>query len=206
MKVVAVNLGERKEVNWKGTIITTGIFKAPVNKPIFLDTEDVKEDTLCDREKHGGIDQAVYAYSLKHYPYWQALYPDLEWGKGGMLGENLTINDLDETTIHVGDTFKVGDAIIEVTKARPPCLKLAVKFNSTAILKQFWNTSKCGVYFKVLQTGNVKAGDELEQIKSCPENLTIAAVYNDKLIAKTKEESSWLKKIASGIKNIFKGN
>lgn len=201
MKIVAVNLGERKEVDWKGTIITTGIFKEPIAKPIFLGTEDVKGDTLCDREKHGGVDQAVYGYSFKHYAYWQELYPNLKWLSGGMLGENLTIDDLDETSIHIGDTYKVGEAIIEVTKARPPCLKLAVKFNDTAILKQFWNVSKCGVYFKVLQTGYVKAGDELEQIKSCPENLTIAAVYNDKLIAKNKEETPWIKRL---ITKLFK--
>lgn len=204
MKIVTVNIGERKEIDWKGTLITTGIFKEPFSEAIFLDTEDVKGDVLCDREKHGGIDQAVYAYSLKHYPYWKELYPNLEWVAGGMFGENLTIDDLDETTIHVGDTYKVGEAIIEVTKARPPCLKLAVKFNNTAILKQFWNTSRCGVYFKVLQTGFVKSGDVLEQIKKCPKNQTIAAVYNAKLIAKNDEELSWVKKILSKIVSLFK--
>lgn len=204
MKIVAVNIGERKEIDWKGTTITTGIFKEPVTHSIFLDIEDVKGDVLCDREKHGGVDQAVYAYSFKHYQYWQELYPDLEWISGGMLGENLTIDDLDETNIHIGNTYKVGEAIIEVTKARPPCLKLAVKFNDTSILKQFWNVSKCGVYFKVLQTGFVKGGDELVQIKDCPKNKTIAAVYNDKLIAKKEEESSFFNKLLSKISIFFK--
>lgn len=184
MKITATNISEKREINWKGTIITTGIFKEPVEEPIFLDTEDVKGDTICDREGHGGIDQAVYGYSLKHYAHWKELYPDLEWLSGGMMGENLTIDDLDETKIHVGDTFKVGETIIEATKSRPPCLKLGVKFNNVAILKQFWNMNTCGVYFKVLQTGFVKVGDELKQIKSCPENKTIAAVYEEKRLAK----------------------
>ncbi len=184
MKIVATNIGDRKEITWKGKLITTGIFKTPTEVPIFLDIEDVKGDTLCDREKHGGIDQAVYAYSLKHYNYWKEVYPKLSWTKGGMFGENLTIDDLDETKIHIGDTFKIGEVIIEVTKPRPPCLKLGIKFNDTAILKQFWNTTMCGVYFKVLQIGFVKAGDELKQIKSCPENKTIAEVYTEKRIAK----------------------
>ena len=203
MKIVATNISERREIDWKGTIITTGIFKEPVDTPIFLDEEDVKGDTICNREKHGGIEQAVYAYSLKHYKYWQTLYPDLEWLSGGMLGENLTIDDLDETKTHVGDTFKVGEAIIEVTKARPPCLKLAVKFNDTAILKQFWNTSMCGVYFKVLQTGFVKSGDVLEQVKSCPENKTIAVVYNETRITKAQEKSSLKFKLVRFLKNMF---
>lgn len=184
MKIVTTNIGERVEKVWKGKKISTGIFKKPVGKPIFLDVEDVKGDILCDREKHGGIDQAVYAYSLKHYAYWKNIYPNLSWENGGMLGENLTIDDLDETKIHIGDTFKIGEVLIEVTKPRPPCLKLGIKFNDIAILKQFWNTTMCGVYFKVLQVGFVKAGDELKQIKSCPENKTIAEVYTEKRIAK----------------------
>jgi len=185
MKIVATNIGERKEIDWKGKKVTTGIFKYPVDKPIFLDSEDVKGDALCDRENHGGIDQAVYAYSLKHYDYWKSLYPNMEWTKGGMLGENLTITDLDETKIHVGDTFKIGDeVIIEATKCRPPCMKLGVRFNNMKIVKQFWQEDKCGVYFKVLQTGYVKEGDTLELIKSNPENITIAKMYADKRAAK----------------------
>jgi MOSC domain-containing protein YiiM len=179
MKIITTNLGERKEINWKGKIVTTGIFKYPVNEPIFLDIEDVKGDTICNREHHGGILQAVYGYSLKHYDFFKPFYPDLDW-QNGIFGENLTISDLDETKIHQGDTFKVGDAILEVTVQRNPCMKLGVRFNDMKIVKQFWNTTMCGVYFKVVQTGFVKAGDEFEQIKSCPDNPTIAELYIEK--------------------------
>ncbi len=183
MKIVSTNLGERKEIDWKGKIITTGIFKFSVDQSIFLDTEDVREDAICDREHHGGIDQAVYGYSLKHYGYWKELYPDLDW-QHGMFGENLTIDDLDETKLHVGDTFKVGEVVLEVTKPRQPCMKLGVRFNDMKIVKQFWQQDIPGVYFKVLQTGFVKANDEFKQIKSCSENLTIAEVYSAKRIEK----------------------
>jgi len=101
-----------------------------------------------------------------------------------MFGENLTIDDLDETKLHQGDTFKVGDAILEVTVQRNPCMTLGVRFNDMKIVKQFWNTTFCGVYFKVLQTGFVKAGDVFEQIKSCPENKTIEEVYTAKRVTK----------------------
>lgn len=176
MKILATCIGERKEIDWKGKKVTTGIFKYPVNKPIFLDVEDVKGDAICNREHHGGIDQAIYGYSAKHYDYFKPLYPNLEW-QFGMFGENLTLSDLDETKTHVGDTFKVGETILEVTKQRNPCMKLGVRFNDMKIVKQFWNTTMCGVYFKVLQTGLVKTGDEFEQIKSCQENPTIADLY-----------------------------
>ncbi len=176
MKIVSTNIGERKEIDWKGELITTGIFKYTVDKPIFLDREDVKGDAICDRENHGGILQAIYGYSLKHYEHWQKLYPNLEF-ENGMFGENLTIDDLEETKIHQGDTFKVGGAILEATLQRDPCIKLGVRFNDMKILKQFWNSTLCGVYFKVIQTGFVKAGDAFTQIKSCPENPTITDLY-----------------------------
>jgi len=185
MKIITTNIGDRIEIDWKGKLITTGIFKYPVKEPIFLDIEDVKGDAICDRENHGGILQAIYGYSLKHYDYWKQLYPDLEWTEGGMFGENLSIDDLDETKIHVGDTFKVGkDVVLEVTKSRQPCMKLGVRFNDMKVVKQFWNSTMCGVYFKVIKTGFVQEGDVFEQIKSYPENKTIAEVYTEKRYAK----------------------
>lgn len=179
MKIIATNIGDRREIDWKGKTVTTGIFKFPVEISIFLDIETVKEDTICDRNYHGGIDQAVYGYSLKHYGFWKEKYPDLDWSYG-MFGENLTIDDLDETKIHVGDTYKVGECIVEVTKPRQPCMKLGVRFNNMKVVKQFWNTTMSGVYFKILQTGNVQSGDVFEQIKSCPNNPTIAEVFETK--------------------------
>ena len=183
MKIVATNIGEKKEIDWKGKIVTTGIFKFPVEKPIFLDTEDVRGDAICNRENHGGILQAIYGYSLKHYAFFKPFYPDLDW-QMGIFGENLTIDDLDETKIHSGDTFKVGEAILEATVQRNPCYKLGIRFNDIKIVKHFWNTTFCGVYFKVLQTGFVKSGDEFQQIKNCPENPTIADLYVAKRIKK----------------------
>ncbi len=179
MKIISTNIGERKEIDWKGKKVTTGVFKYPVQEPIFLDIETVKKDTICDRIHHGGVEQAVYGYSLKHYDYFKELFPNAEWDHG-MFGENLTIDDLDETKTHVGDRFKVGECIVEVTKPRQPCMKLGVRFNDMKVVKEFWNTSMSGVYFKILQTGSVKVGDVLEQIKSCPENPTIAEVYETK--------------------------
>lgn len=173
MKIIATNIGEQKEVDWKGTKITTGIFKYSVDEPIFLDTKEVKGDIVCNTEDHGGVNQAVYAYSLKNYEYWKPLYPNMDWHHG-IFGENLTLDHIDETKVHVGDVFKVGEAILEATLQRSPCMKLGVRFNDMKIVKQFWNTTFCGVYFKVLQTGFVKAGDVFEQIKSCPNKPTIA--------------------------------
>ena len=183
MKIIATNIGERKEVTYKNKKVITGIFKYAVDEPIFLDKEEVRGDEVSDRKYHGGINQAVYGYSLKHYEYWKPFYPNLDW-KNGMFGENLTIDNIDETKVHVGDTFKVGDTILEATLQRDPCYKLGIRFNNMKIVKQLWNTTMCGVYFKVLQTGFVHAGDVFHQLKSCSENLTIA----DLLIKRKNEK------------------
>ena len=183
MKIISTNIGERKDIDWKGKTITTGIFKFPVHSPIFLDKEDVKGDAICNRKHHGGIEQAVYGYSKLHYAYWKERYASLDW-QYGMFGENLTLDRLEETEIHVGDTFKVGECILEATKQRNPCVKLGVRFNDMKIVKQFWNTTMCGVYFKVVQTGNVKKGDTFKLIKKCLENPTIADLYVEKRLSK----------------------
>ncbi len=179
MKVISLNIGERTEVNWKGKIYETGIFKTGVSGPIFLGKEDVDGDTVVDRKYHGGIDQAVYAYGQNHYDYWKALYPKLDM-HNGFFGENLTVSNLDETSIHVGDIYELGETIIQVTKPRQPCVKLGIRFNDPAVIKQFWNTSKSGVYFKIVQSGKVARKDEFKLIEKATNSPSIAEVFISK--------------------------
>ncbi|WP_298782268.1 MOSC domain-containing protein [uncultured Polaribacter sp.] len=183
MKIVSTNIGKRQEVVWENKTFETGIFKYSVQNPIFLDVEDVRGDAICNREDHGGVLQAIYGYSLKHYEFWKPKFPNLDW-KFGIFGENLTIDDIDETKIHVGDTFKVGNAVLEATLQRNPCYKLGIRFEDMTIIKQFWNTTMCGVYFKVIKTGFVKVNDDFIQIKNCSENPTIADLYTNEKIEK----------------------
>jgi len=179
MIVKSVNIGEKKVVNYKGKIIETGIFKFPVNEPIFLGETDVENDAVIDRRYHGGINKAVYAYSENHYKYWKELYTNLDW-QYGMFGENLTISNLEETEIHIGDVFQLGEAIIEVTQPREPCMKLGLRFETQKVLKQFWNSTKSGIYFKINKIGSVKVGDKLSLIKKSKNTPTIAEVYETK--------------------------
>jgi len=185
MKVISVNLGARKTVQWRKKTIETGIYKYPVENPIFLDIEDVENDNVVDRKYHGGIQQAVYAYGEQHYNYWKGLYPYLDWNYG-MFGENLTITNLDETNTHIGSVYQLGEAKIEVTKPREPCYKLGIRFNNPKIIKQFWNSTKSGIYFKIVETGYVAKNDELILLKKTYKNPTIAEVYESKRIKKGK--------------------
>ncbi|MGV6844567.1 MAG: MOSC domain-containing protein [Lutibacter sp.] len=179
MQVVATNIGTVKQINYKGKKVITGIYKFPVTDPIFLGNLDVANDAVIDRRYHGGIDQAVYLYGENHYKYWQNLYPNLNWHYG-MFGENLTVADVDETKLKVGTVFQLGDVLLEVTKPRTPCSKLAMVFDSTEILKQFWNSTKSGFYCKVLKNGFVKKGDVFILKKEDKNKPTIAEVYNTK--------------------------
>ncbi|MDX5585226.1 MAG: MOSC domain-containing protein [Aureibaculum sp.] len=185
MKIVSVNIGEKRKVKWRNKIVETGIFKFPVQKPIFLDIEDVKNDDVVDRKYHGGIEQAVYAYGEQHYAYWKGLYPKQAWTYG-MFGENLTVTNLDETNIHVGSTYQLGEAIIEVTKPREPCYKLGIRFNDPSVIKQFWNSTKSGIYFKILKTGYVGKSEEMILLNKPINNPTIAEVYVSKRLKKGK--------------------
>lgn len=161
---------------WKGQEVTTGIFKYPVIDGIHLGAEDVDADHVIDRRYHGGIDKACYAYSEDHYAYWELKYPNLDW-QPGMFGENLTIRGLDEKEISIGDTYRVGEAIIQVSEPRQPCMKLNVRFNSSTMVKKFNQFGRSGSYFRVIQKGKVKAGDKLELIEKGSPTLTLYDLY-----------------------------
>lgn len=179
MKVLSLNIAERKVVEWRGRNYETGIFKTQVKGPIFLDLEDVENDAVVDRKHHGGIDQAVYAYGYNHYEFWRSCYPDLNLNYGFM-GENITVSKLDESKINVGDLYRLGNTIIKVTKPRQPCFKLGIRFNDQRVVEQFWNTTKCGVYFRILKTGYIAEDDEFILIEKSVNSPSIADVFSSK--------------------------
>lgn len=177
MKVVSTNIGKKTLINWNGEQVETGIFKKPVSTPIFLGKEDVKNDDVIDRKYHGGIDKACYFYSYSHYTHFKELYPHLDW-QYGMFGENITIDNFEETNIRIGDTYKLGTAIIQVSEPRQPCFKLGVRFNNQKILKDFIHSSYSGFYARVLKEGEVKIGDQLELIERNPNDLSVEDVFS----------------------------
>lgn len=176
MKVISTNIGEPVEIDWQGKKVKTGIYKYPVGAPIYLGKEDVKDDHVIDRRYHGGIDKACYLYSANHYVFWKERYPDLEW-QWGMFGENLTIEGIDESTIRIGDIYRLGTALVQVTQPRQPCFKLGVRFGNQKMVREFFESPYPGVYVRVLEEGKVKVGDEMKLEKQASENMTLKDVF-----------------------------
>ena len=176
MKVVSVNIGERKGVKYRGKTVQTGVFKKPVTHPIILGKFDVEGDAVIDRRYHGGEFKACYLYSADHYEFWKNKYPDLEW-EYGMFGENITVEGLNEKEIQIGDIFYLGDCRVRVTQPIQPCFKLGLRFGSQTIVKAFSQAPFPGVYVSVIEEGTVKIGDNFSLSERLHDTIGLLDVY-----------------------------
>ncbi|MFD2585312.1 MOSC domain-containing protein [Croceitalea marina] len=187
MKVVSTNIGKPTKVLWNGETIETGIYKYPVNEPILLQKEDVAKDAVIDRKHHGGIYKACYLFSADNYDFWKKKYPNLDWD-WGMFGENLTVTGLDESKIRIGNIYKIGTALVQVTQPREPCFKLGIRFKDQNILKQFIHNEKPGTYVKILEEGTVTNDADLNLVEQSVNALTVKQFYQ--LLYMRKKDSA----------------
>ncbi|HEY5686720.1 MAG TPA: MOSC domain-containing protein [Yeosuana sp.] len=195
MQIISVNIAQPNIINWNGKEVVTGIFKKPINQPVFLGKHDVKGDEVTDRIHHGGEYKACYMFSADQYPYWKNRYPHLNW-QYGMLGENLTVSGFDESQIMIGSIYKIGNAIIQITQPREPCFKFGVKFGTQEVLKQFIDHGYPGTYVRVLEEGLVKTDDTFKLIEYAKDSLSVYDFFN---LLYSNEKNQELLKIA--IKN-----
>ena len=172
MKLRSVNVSQPTTVAYRGRSVTTGIFKMPVSGRVMVRRLNLDGDGQADLSVHGGVDKAVYVYPLEHYAAWaQELgRSDLAFGQ---FGENLTVEGMLEDTVHIGDTFRIGAALLEVTQPRVPCYKLGIKMGSAQFPKKFMASNRTGYYVRVLEEGDVGAGDSIERITTDPERMTV---------------------------------
>lgn len=175
MRLLSLNVARPRLTLYKGTSISTGIFKAPVSGPVPLRTLNLDGDRQADLSVHGGPFKAVYAYPSEHYPFWREQLPeiDLPWGS---FGENFTTVGLLEPDLHIGDRLQVGTAIIMVRQPRLPCYKLAARFHRDDIIERFLFSGRSGFYFSVEQEGVVTAGDTFEVLSREPAGITIEEI------------------------------
>jgi MOSC domain-containing protein YiiM len=175
MKVLSVNISAPQTITFNGKEELTGYFKTPV-KSIYLGKTDVQNDNVIDREHHGGTDKACYLFGHNHYEFWKKTYPNVHFDFG-MFGENITLDNLDESILKIGDTFQIGEAVIQITQPRQPCYKLGIKFNNQKIVNEFRMAHTPGIYVRVLKEGNVKVNDKLLLINADDDAPTVLAVY-----------------------------
>ena len=163
MKIVSVNVGLPRPIQWRGRRIMTGIFKDPIEGRIQVRKLNLDGDGQADLSVHGGVDKAVYVYPSEHYPFWERELEleNLPWGS---FGENLTTEGWWEDEVHIGDRFRIGTAELVVTQPRMPCFKLAMKFDRDDIVGTFLEAGRSGFYLSVLQEGELEAGDSMERI------------------------------------------
>jgi MOSC domain-containing protein YiiM len=173
MQIVSVSVGTPRIIHLDDHEILTGIFKSPVRGRVAVRTLNLDGDQQADLKVHGGVYKAVYAYPAEHYPFWGSIYPELEL-RWGSFGENLTTLGMNETSVCIGDRFRVGTAVLQVTQPRRPCFKLAAKFDDDEIIETFSASGRSGIYFSVVQEGELQAEDEIELVHRDPARFSIA--------------------------------
>jgi len=176
MKVLSVNVGLPREVEWNGRIIRTSIFKAPVPGRVQVRKLNLAGDQQSDLTVHGGVEKAVYVYPSEHYAFWRNELPnvELDWGA---FGENFTTEGvLHDKAVHIGDRFRIGSAEFAVTQPRMPCFKLGIRFGRADIIKRFLHSGRNGFYFSVAQEGEVAAGDSIELLARDENGVSVADI------------------------------
>lgn len=174
-RVLSVNVGMPVTVPYRGQGVPTGIFKAPAEGPVLLRADGFEGDRQADLRVHGGPDKAAYVYSQSSYDWWmETLGHRLAPGE---FGENLTVTELDDEAVHVGDTFRVGGALAVVTMPRVPCFKLGIRMGDPRFIRRFAEANRRGFYLRVLEEGPVAAGDPIARVAHAADGPRVADVH-----------------------------
>ena len=153
---------------------STGFHKESCSESIWLGQVNLAGDGQADLENHGGPEKAVNVYPIEHYPYWQSVYEHQSF-QFGSFGENFAIEGLLETDVCIGDIFRIGQALVQISQPRQPCWKLARYWGIRDLALKVQETGKTGWYFRVLKEGLVKAGDQLVLTERHVPQWTVAA-------------------------------
>jgi MOSC domain-containing protein YiiM len=170
--VESVNVGTPRPIERSnGTSETSSIWKNPVSGRVAVRGVNIDGDDQADREVHGGPDRAVYAYAGEDIEWWES-----ELGRElapGIFGENLTLKGVDVTGARIGERWKIGTVVFEVTSPRIPCWKLAKKMEDPLFIKRFAQASRPGAYLRIVEEGELAAGDEVEIVERPDHEVTV---------------------------------
>lgn len=160
-QLLAVCVGRPRTVDWRGESVRTGIFKQPVAGRVAVGPLGLEGDGQADLSVHGGPDKAVYAYDASNAAWWQQELGRSELA-AGVFGENLTVRGADERRVRIGDVLRIGRVRLEVSQPRQPCFKLGLRLEDPKFPKRFFASGRVGYYLRVLESGDLGAGDPIE--------------------------------------------
>ncbi|MCF6287274.1 MAG: MOSC domain-containing protein, partial [Candidatus Hydrogenedentes bacterium] len=203
-KIRSVNLSGLTQIMHRGELVSTGIFKKPVEDAVAVGRCQIAGDKQADLVNHGGVDKAVYGYPWEHYAHWAA-----ELGKDdftvGQFGENLTTEGVLESELSIGDRLRIGSVVLEVSQPRQPCFKLGVAMKLPCFPKLFMKSGLVGFYFRVLEEGTLQQGDAITLVPTDQERVTVQEINHlrffdnrnlpeiERVLANTALSASWRK-------------
>jgi ferredoxin-NADP reductase/MOSC domain-containing protein YiiM/ferredoxin len=172
-RLQSVNVGMPKDVHWRGKTVFTGVFKDPVAGPRRVGKLNIDGDGQGDLAGHGGEQRAVFVYQMDSYRYWERELQRTDFVYG-QFGENFTVEGLGDDEVCIGDRYRIGSAIFEVTQPRVTCYRVGLRMNEPRIPALLVSHHRPGFYFRVLEEGEVQAGDEIVKLASGPEQMAVA--------------------------------
>jgi ferredoxin-NADP reductase/MOSC domain-containing protein YiiM len=172
-RLLSVNVGLPQDVAWEGRTVHTAVWKAPVAGRRLVRRLDVDGDAQGDLQGHGGEQRAVLVYQVESYRYWERELGRGPWGPG-QFGENFTVEGLADDEVCIGDRYRIGGALFEVTQPRVTCFRVGVRMGEPRMPALLVAHHRPGFYLRVLQEGEVGAGDEIVRVARGPEEMTVA--------------------------------
>jgi ferredoxin-NADP reductase/MOSC domain-containing protein YiiM len=174
-RLLSVNVGLPRDVAWRGKMVHTAVWKTPVQGRRVARRLNIDGDGQGDLAGHGGEHRAVFVYQIDSYRYWQTQLSRSEFSYG-QFGENFTVDGLPDGEVCIGDRYRIGSAVLEVTQPRVTCYRVGIRMNEPQMAALLVSHGRPGFYFRVIEEGEVEAGDEIVQVAAGPERMTVAEV------------------------------
>jgi len=174
-RLLSVNVGLPRDVTWNGKTVRTSIWKTPVDGRRLVRKLNIDGDAQADLEGHGGEHRAVFVYQMDSYHYWERILGRSDF-TFGQFGENFTVEGLADDEVCIGDRYRIGDAIFEVTQPRVTCYRVGIRMNEPRMAALLVAHHRPGFYFRVLQEGEVEAGDDIVKVADGGERMTVAEI------------------------------
>src|SRR5580704_2031705 len=174
-RLLSVNVGRPREIAWRGKTVCTSVWKAPVQGRRLVGRLNVDGDAQGDLHGHGGENRAVFVYQMDSYQYWERFLGRSDF-TFGQFGENFTVEGLADNEVCVGDRYRIGTALFEVTQPRVTCYRVGIRMDEPRMAALLVGHQRPGFYFRVLEEGEVEAGDDIVKIADGPEKITVADI------------------------------